>query len=247
MAPWGQKPTFPKRMNKAYSPACVSTDLFSRLPSFDDLGPGLKILEEASLRFCLPDMALWHCQDCPSRRSARRREGATRPMCYERPFRGERLRRRGAAKVMQERVSGTLEQIASARGERPRPEPPPRHLYPYIGGMRAIAVLAVVVFHTEPDFLRGGYSGVDVFFVISGFIVSASLHDYRWSGARRFLAFFYARRLRRIAPALLAMLVTTFFLVVLFVPYGQISGSFREVSLAACFGLANLVLAYKAD
>ena len=47
----------------------------------------------------------------------------------------------------------------------------------YIDGLRAVAVLAVIVYHLQPGWLPGGFAGVDVFFVISGFVVAASVGD----------------------------------------------------------------------
>jgi peptidoglycan/LPS O-acetylase OafA/YrhL len=71
-----------------------------------------------------------------------------------------------------------------------------------IDGMRAVAVLSVVLFHAFPTVLRGGFVGVDVFFVISGFLISSillrELQDQRFS-----FASFYARRIKRIFPALI--------------------------------------------
>ena len=76
---------------------------------------------------------------------------------------------------------------------------------PEIDGLRALAVLAVVVFHAFPGVLPGGFVGVDVFFVISGFLISGIIR--RAVDDRAFsLVDFYARRLRRILPALLVVL-----------------------------------------
>ena len=78
-----------------------------------------------------------------------------------------------------------------------------------IDGMRAVAVLSVVVFHAFPDRLHGGFAGVDVFFVISGFLISTiifeNLHKANFSFAE-----FYARRIRRIFPALLIVLIASY-------------------------------------
>lgn len=75
-----------------------------------------------------------------------------------------------------------------------------------IDGLRAIAVLAVVGFHAFPDYFPGGFVGVDVFFVISGFLISSII--FREVGRSTFrLPQFYARRIRRIFPALLIVLV----------------------------------------
>ena len=77
---------------------------------------------------------------------------------------------------------------------------------PDIDGLRAVAVLAVVAFHTVPDLAPGGFAGVDVFFVISGYLISGiilhSLNRGRFS-----LLDFYARRAKRIFPALIVVLL----------------------------------------
>ena len=69
-----------------------------------------------------------------------------------------------------------------------------------IQGLRAVAVLLVILHHAFPDFLPGGFFGVDVFFVISGYIITQVLMrdiDKKWSS---FFLEFYARRVRRILP-----------------------------------------------
>jgi peptidoglycan/LPS O-acetylase OafA/YrhL len=76
---------------------------------------------------------------------------------------------------------------------------------PDIDGLRGLAVLGVIGFHVTPRFVPGGFAGVDVFFVISGFLITgiliAQLSDGRFS-----LADFYARRIRRIFPSLILVL-----------------------------------------
>lgn len=76
---------------------------------------------------------------------------------------------------------------------------------PDIDGLRAIAVLAVIGFHSFPEFVRGGFVGVDVFFVISGYLISGiilkSLDENTFS-----ISGFYSRRIRRIFPALIFVL-----------------------------------------
>ena len=76
--------------------------------------------------------------------------------------------------------------------------------YAGIDGLRAFAVLSVVLFHIHRPLLPGGFVGVDVFFVISGYVVCRSLIK---DSGKRFLPFiggFYVRRLLRIYPALIA-------------------------------------------
>lgn len=68
---------------------------------------------------------------------------------------------------------------------------------PDIDGLRAVAVLLVVVFHGFPSLLPGGFIGVDIFFVISGYLISRILLRDINAGSLRF-AHFYSRRIRRI-------------------------------------------------
>lgn len=79
---------------------------------------------------------------------------------------------------------------------------------PDIDGLRAVAVIPVVLFHAFPARMPGGFAGVDVFFVISGFLISSVLVGGLADGSFRFVDF-YVRRVRRIFPALLLVLVTS--------------------------------------
>ena len=118
---------------------------------------------------------------------------------------------------------------------------------PKIDGLRAIAVIMVLLFHLEPEFFKGGFVGVDVFFVISGFVITNSLIR-RFDGftsPRQFLSDFYMRRVRRILPGLCFCLIGTFILVLLLVPSNP-SKPFLEYMLTgifAIFGFSNLLLA----
>ena len=80
---------------------------------------------------------------------------------------------------------------------------------PDIDGLRAIAVLSVVAYHAFPNSIRGGFIGVDIFFVISGFLISTIIFVGLQRGNFSF-ATFYSRRVRRIFPALLLMLVACY-------------------------------------
>lgn len=77
---------------------------------------------------------------------------------------------------------------------------------PSIDGIRAVAVLSVFLFHLSPELLPGGFLGVDVFFVISGYLITGIILRETRAGAFSF-ARFYARRVKRIFPALFAVLV----------------------------------------
>jgi peptidoglycan/LPS O-acetylase OafA/YrhL len=75
------------------------------------------------------------------------------------------------------------------------------YLVPEIQGLRAVAVLAVLIYHLWPKILPGGYVGVDVFFVISGYLITGSLFKEFEGTGRISIAGFYARRVRRLLPA----------------------------------------------
>jgi peptidoglycan/LPS O-acetylase OafA/YrhL len=77
-----------------------------------------------------------------------------------------------------------------------------------IDGLRAIAVTLVVMFHAFPDVLKGGFVGVDIFFVISGFLISGIIFKACDQDGFSFVEF-YVRRIRRIFPALVLVLVFT--------------------------------------
>ncbi|EEV5819773.1 acyltransferase family protein [Escherichia coli] len=79
---------------------------------------------------------------------------------------------------------------------------------PDIDGLRAVAVISVLVYHAFPNALTGGFVGVDVFFVISGYLISGLIIKQVSAGAFSF-SDFYARRVKRIFPALTIMLITT--------------------------------------
>lgn len=80
---------------------------------------------------------------------------------------------------------------------------------PDIDGLRAVAVLAVIGFHAFPQWVPGGFVGVDIFFVISGYLISTIILTALNAGRFSF-ATFYARRIRRIFPALIAVLAACY-------------------------------------
>ncbi|MFH0302826.1 acyltransferase family protein [Bradyrhizobium sp. 31Argb] len=117
----------------------------------------------------------------------------------------------------------------------------PSQLYrPDIDGLRAIAVMLVLIFHAFPEAAPGGFVGVDVFFVISGFLITGiiahGLDEERFS-----LAVFYAKRIRRIFPALIVVLPVVLvagWLVMLPSAYAQLGS---DVFASAAF-FANIAL-----
>jgi peptidoglycan/LPS O-acetylase OafA/YrhL len=108
-----------------------------------------------------------------------------------------------------------------------------------IDGLRAVAVMLVVCFHAFPSFLKGGFIGVDVFFVISGFLISGMIFADLELGRFHFSTF-YARRIRRIFPALLLTLSASFafaWFVLFAVEYQQLG---KHIAASAGF-VANLI------
>ena len=82
-----------------------------------------------------------------------------------------------------------------------------------IDGLRAIAVLSVVIFHFFPHFLPNGYLGVDIFFVISGFLITTHLLNLEGQNLSIVLKSFYKRRIIRLFPALFLFLTLTYIFV----------------------------------
>src|SRR4051812_42929139 len=78
---------------------------------------------------------------------------------------------------------------------------------PGLDGLRGIAVIAVLLFHGGVTWARGGFLGVDMFFVLSGFLITSLLLDEQWLTDTIKLSAFWARRARRLLPALLVLLV----------------------------------------
>lgn len=119
---------------------------------------------------------------------------------------------------------------------------------PAIDGLRAVAVLSVMIFHADfLGVLPGGFTGVDIFFVISGYVISQSLSGRSDQGFAAYLTDFYRRRLLRIMPALLVVLVTCSLISSMFVPQAWLSQQNDSTGLAAFFGLSNFVLAWNTD
>ena len=109
---------------------------------------------------------------------------------------------------------------------------------PDIDGLRALAILPVVWFHSDLPGLGGGFTGVDTFFVISGYLITLIIHR-EVAGGRFSFARFYERRVRRIAPALLLVTATaTVAGYVLLLPYELVD--FGASALAALAMVSNV-------
>ncbi|CAB4858019.1 MAG: acyltransferase family protein [Actinobacteria bacterium] len=111
-------------------------------------------------------------------------------------------------------IPPTSERDTPARG-RPRLKVP---YEPGIDGLRAIAVTSVLLYHSDVPWVPGGFFGVEVFFVISGYLITALLLAEWRNGHRIALGSFYLRRARRLLPALFLMLGVVGLYSVLFLP-----------------------------
>ncbi|MCB1690330.1 MAG: acyltransferase [Halioglobus sp.] len=98
---------------------------------------------------------------------------------------------------------------------------------PALEGMRSLAVLAVLLFHLETDFVAGGFLGVDLFFIISGFIITRNLL-FDMDQQRFSLKDFYYRRFRRIVPALVTTIFFTLLFAILIVPPAELALSAKS-------------------
>ncbi|HWH81941.1 MAG TPA: acyltransferase family protein [Burkholderiaceae bacterium] len=111
---------------------------------------------------------------------------------------------------------------------------------PDIDGLRAVAILSVVAFHAFPSLIRGGFVGVDVFFVISGYLISSVILGNLEAGSFSFWVF-YQHRIRRIFPALGVMLASCAVAGWYLLPEGAYAELGKHIAGGAGF-VANLVL-----
>ena len=128
----------------------------------------------------------------------------------------------------------------------PLSEPKSSLVYrPDIDGLRAVAVLLVIAYHVVALKIWGGFVGVDVFFVISGYLISSVI--LREIGELRFsLLAFYERRIRRIFPALIAMLFVTAVFSCIYLLPSELK-DFSKSLLATVFSLSNIYFLNNSD
>lgn len=109
---------------------------------------------------------------------------------------------------------------------------------PDIDGLRSVAVLSVLLFHLGATWLPGGFVGVDVFFVISGYLITKNLTEHIERGGLSLIDF-YDRRIRRIAPAALTVLVVTLLAGYFLLMPGDYA-SLGKSAVYSAFGAGNL-------
>jgi peptidoglycan/LPS O-acetylase OafA/YrhL len=117
---------------------------------------------------------------------------------------------------------------------------------PEIDGLRAIAVLVIVGFHVGLAGFHGGFIGVDVFFIISGYLITRILMRWLGSSTKPSLAEFWARRVRRLVPALTVVVVSVLLLGAFFVYSPLYWPDMARAGLASSFWVSNVFYARQA-
>ena len=110
---------------------------------------------------------------------------------------------------------------------------------PEIDGLRAFAVITVIINHFNNEALPGGYLGVDIFFVISGFVITSSLYQRPSKNFKDFITGFYERRFKRLVPALSVFVLITSIIICFFNPTPLLN---LRTGLTSLVGLSNLYL-----
>ncbi|MFL6025067.1 MAG: acyltransferase family protein [Marmoricola sp.] len=133
--------------------------------------------------------------------------------------------------------SPSTDRDLSPRPKRRGPDYEPRRFRPDIQGLRAVAVLLVVLYHAGVPGLRGGFVGVDVFFVISGYLITGQLAREVERTGRISLPAFYARRARRLLPPATMVVVSSLVFAYFFMPYSQLVSLTKDALYAAVYGI----------
>ena len=110
---------------------------------------------------------------------------------------------------------------------------------PEIDGLRAFAVITVIINHFNQDILPGGYLGVDIFLVISGFVITLSLYQRPSKNFKDFISGFYERRIKRLIPAMSVFILIMSIAICLFNPNPQLS---LKTGLTSLFGFYFLYI-----
>ncbi len=110
---------------------------------------------------------------------------------------------------------------------------------PEIDGLRAFAVVAVIINHFNKDILSSGFLGVDIFFVISGYVITSSLAARKSENFWDFISGFYKRRIKRLIPALFTCVLLSSLIVFAIVPEPQI---IIRTAISSLFGISNVYL-----
>jgi peptidoglycan/LPS O-acetylase OafA/YrhL len=113
---------------------------------------------------------------------------------------------------------------------------------PAISGLRAIGILAVLLYHISPGILPGGFGGVDLFFVISGFVVSLAMQKHSDQKFLEFMVYFYRKRIVRIMPALVVFVLFALLFSNIVFPRSFLITNSNKTGLLSFFGVSNVFL-----
>ncbi|WP_269082787.1 acyltransferase family protein [Allosalinactinospora lopnorensis] len=133
----------------------------------------------------------------------------------------------------------TRSEVASSKPAAPSAQ---RRFFPEVQGLRALAVIIVLIYHVDHELLPGGYVGVDIFFVISGFLITTLMLREASTHGRVSLTGFYIRRIRRILPAATLVLVATGIASFLLLPSTRLQDTALQLIASAAY-VENLFLA----
>jgi len=109
-----------------------------------------------------------------------------------------------------------------------------------IDGIRAFAVIAVIIHHFNESILKSGFLGVDIFFVISGYVITLSFFANEEKNFIKFISDFYKKRIKRLLPSLLVYVIVISLLICFFIEDGR--SIFFRTGFFSIFGLSNLYL-----
>ena len=110
---------------------------------------------------------------------------------------------------------------------------------PHLDGLRAVSVLAILMFHLRPDWLPGGFLGVDVFFIISGFLITSLILDEVQKHGRIDFSRFYIRRIKRLFPSFILVILLTIMSAYIFFDQQKFI-SVVKTAMVSIFGISNL-------
>jgi peptidoglycan/LPS O-acetylase OafA/YrhL len=113
--------------------------------------------------------------------------------------------------------------------------PPPLGYRPSLDGLRAVAVVAVMLFHANVSWAKGGFFGVDIFFVLSGFLITRLLLDEREVTSHTGLGSFYLRRILRLFPALVAVSIACGIYAEVWLPHAEAVRTWHDVFATATY------------
>ena len=108
-----------------------------------------------------------------------------------------------------------------------------------IDGIRAISIIAVLINHINPEILPSGFIGVDIFFVISGFLITSSIFSQSSGNFSKFFLSFLEKRVKRLFPALVVYVLVVSLILILFNPHPAVS---IRTGLTSLLGFSNLYL-----